>query len=338
MAESNDPEVTNKSDPTNVTPQKFSGPEDARKNSKAGKYPNVWSHKTRSGHIFTLDDSNGGEHITLQHRGGSMIQFMPDGAVQFVSHNGQYNFVFGENRVKITGAYDVTVEGGGSLKVDGDYDVTVKGHMNYAVGGDINMTSENFNQLARSRMDVVSDSYTHKSKRNMLLQSTEGSITQTAEKAVTITSQGDSVSLGANKQIGLHAKDGEAVVKSGGKMSFLTKGELAMQSEANDISLKGNQIKQESMSGFFIKSGSDTNIKSDQEVKLTASGGLVHAHGTGMNKSTEATGVDWLSGPEEASEESPTPADDAETTFKAKLGDDTPNYGYVDANGNVMPS
>ena len=37
MAESNDPEVTNKSDPTNVTPQKFSGPEDARKNSKAGK-------------------------------------------------------------------------------------------------------------------------------------------------------------------------------------------------------------------------------------------------------------------------------------------------------------
>ena len=332
MAESNDPEVTNKSDPTNVTPQKFSGPEDARKNSKAGKYPNVWSHKTRSGHIFTLDDSNGGEHITLQHRGGSMIQFMPDGAVQFVSHNGQYNFVFGENRVKITGAYDVTVEGGGSLKVDGDYDVTVKGHMNYAVGGDINMTSENFNQLARSRMDVVSDSYTHKSKRNMLLQSTEGSITQTAEKAVTITSQGDSVSLGANKQIGLHSKDGETVVKSGGKMSFLTKGELALQSQTSKVSIQGSQIHQKSDGAFYIKAGSQTNIQSQNDIRMESTGGLVHAKGTGINLGEwEPTG-----GP--ASPASPTSADDAETTFKAKLGDDTPNYGYVDANGNVMPS
>ena len=332
MAESNDPEVTNKSDPTNVTPQKFSGPEDARKNSKAGKYPNVWSHKTRSGHIFTLDDSNGGEHITLQHRGGSMIQFMPDGAVQFVSHNGQYNFVFGENRVKITGAYDVTVEGGGSLKVDGDYDVTVKGHMNYAVGGDINMTSENFNQLARSRMDVVSDSYTHKSKRNMLLQSTEGSITQTAEKAVTITSQGDSVSLGANKQIGLHAKDGEAVVKSGGKMSFLTKGELALQSQTSKVSIQGDEIHQKSSGDFKIKADAKMSILAKNDVLIQSTSSVVNALGVGTNLG------DWAGVGQPADGATPTSADDAETTFKAKLGDDTPNYGYVDANGNVMPS
>ena len=142
-------ETTNKSDPKDKTPPKWTGPEDARSKKGAGTYPNYYTMRTRSGHVFTMDDSEENESVTLQHRGGSMVQFMPDGAVHFVSQNGQYNFVFGENRVMITGAYDVTVKGGGSLRVDGDYNTTVMGNHNMTVNGDYNMQARNFNAQVR---------------------------------------------------------------------------------------------------------------------------------------------------------------------------------------------
>jgi hypothetical protein len=53
------------------TPPKWDETQDARKLPGAGKYPNYWAHKTRSGHVFMMDDSKGAESITIQHRGGS---------------------------------------------------------------------------------------------------------------------------------------------------------------------------------------------------------------------------------------------------------------------------
>ena len=135
-------------DTFSTTPETMNFFKDARDMEGAGKYPNYWTHKTRSGHVFMLDDSKGAEHVTLQHRTGSMIQFMPDGAVQFTSHNGEYNMVFGAKRVKITGAYDITVEKAASLRVEGgDYNVTVpNGSVNYTIGKNFNIiTGENFN-------------------------------------------------------------------------------------------------------------------------------------------------------------------------------------------------
>ena len=83
------PRPISSKDRKDKTPPKWNGPKDARQNKEAGTYPNYWAQRTRAGHVFIMDDSKLGEHITLQHRGGSMIQFMPDGAVQSISHNGR---------------------------------------------------------------------------------------------------------------------------------------------------------------------------------------------------------------------------------------------------------
>ena len=91
------------------TPPKWDETEDARKLPGAGKYPNYWAHKTRSGHVLMLDDSKGAESVTIQHRGGSMIQIMPDGKVHVRAQNGQHTVVFGENRMYVTGAQDITM-------------------------------------------------------------------------------------------------------------------------------------------------------------------------------------------------------------------------------------
>jgi environmental stress-induced protein Ves len=207
------------SDTTNKTQPSWSSPEDARKNTNAGQYPNYHSTKTRSGHLIMMDDSNGAEHVTIQHRSGSMIQFMPDGAVQYVSHKGQYSIIFGENRILVSGAQDIVVQGDASLKIDGDYNVNVQGDMNLNVTGDLNMTAKNNNQTIRGNIDIISKNKVEKIEGSVTTQ-TQGSMSILSQKGMTIASADDSLAIGAKKQIGINAKSGALTVKSGGKTSF----------------------------------------------------------------------------------------------------------------------
>ena len=90
---------------------------DIRDKKSSGSVDQFINTKTTSGHSFTMDDSKGAEHVTIQHRTGSSIQFNPDGSVHYTTHNGKYEMVFGEDRVTITGAHDITVKGDASLRV-----------------------------------------------------------------------------------------------------------------------------------------------------------------------------------------------------------------------------
>lgn len=220
----NEPSST---DPKDVTPEKFSTPKDARNMEGAGTYPNYYSHKTRSGHNIIMDDSDGAEHVTIQHRGGSMIQFMPDGAVQFVSHNGQYNVVFGENRVKISGAQDVVVDGASSMMVKGDYNTTVQGNMTTTCHGDVAMVAKSFSAQVGENFDVQSQTSTMKSK-NMTLETT-GVLSLQGKGGVLLSSVANSVMMAASKFISMFSKgniamqgtsinmDGDTVYENSGK-------------------------------------------------------------------------------------------------------------------------
>lgn len=221
-------ETTNKSDPKDVTPEKWNGPEDARTKKGAGVYPNYYTQRTRSGHVLTFDDSEDHESVTMQHRSGSMVQFMPDGAVQFVAQNGQYTFVFGENRVKITGAYDVTVEGAASLRVKGDYNTTVMGNYNTTVNGDMNMTAKNFNAQIRGDMDVNAKNMNMKVEGSSTISSHE----QTnilSDGGLQLASTGDSIAIGAKQDIGIKSGGGKIMAQAPGKISV----------KGNEVALEG---------------------------------------------------------------------------------------------------
>ena len=137
-----------------TTPQQFNVDEDARGMEGGGQYPNYWSHKTRSGHNFIMDDSKGNETITIQHRSGTAIQMRPDGGMLLTTHNGKYEVVLGEERVTISGASDITVKGDTSLRCYGDYNVTVHKDYNLTVLGNMNMTCKNLNRQVRGTMDT----------------------------------------------------------------------------------------------------------------------------------------------------------------------------------------
>jgi hypothetical protein len=137
-----------------TTPKKFNVDEDCRGMEGGGQYPNYWSHKTRSGHCFIMDDSKGNESVTIQHRSGTAIQMRPDGGMLLTTHNGKYEVVLGEERVTISGASDITVKGDTSLRCYGDYNVTVHKDYNLTVLGNMNMTCKNLNRQVRGTMDT----------------------------------------------------------------------------------------------------------------------------------------------------------------------------------------
>lgn len=231
------PEYTPAGNPVGNTPKEWKTPPDARESG--GEYPNYYIKKSRSGHVFAMDDSEGSEHVTLQHRSGAMIQFTPDGKITFISQNGQYNIVFGENRMLVTGAYDVTVEGSGSLKVDKDYDVTVKGNYNMVVHGDMNMTVKNMNQTIRGDYHMTAKDMTMKMEGSSEISS-HGITTVSSEGGLTLASTGDSIAMGAKSKIAVKAGS-DVMVQSSGATHVKSAGAMNLQTSAK-LSLKGGTI------------------------------------------------------------------------------------------------
>jgi uncharacterized protein YaiE (UPF0345 family) len=206
------------------TPDDWNGPEDARKG--AGQYPNYWVRKTRSGHTFIFDDTQDKEHITLQHRSGAMLQMMPDGAIQIVAHRGQYNLVFGESRVKITGAQDITVDGDASFKVKGNQNMTVDGDSTLAIKGKYTVTAKSMNTTVAENMDTVAGSKTEKIDGSSTTQ-VAGAASIVSKGGMTLGSTGDDVGIGSGKNLGLAAK-GTLSTKSDGQTSMKATGDIAV--------------------------------------------------------------------------------------------------------------
>ena len=208
-----------------TTPKDWGEYDDARKNKQSGQYPNYWVRKTRSGHTLIFDDSQGGEHITLQHRSGSMTQFMPDGAVKHVSHNGQQNIVFGEHRIWVSGAHDISIEGDASIKCKGNYNATVDGDMNFTAKGGFNITAKSMNQTISEQLDIAAGSKMEKIKNSSVTQ-VHGAITMTSKYGFTAASTGDSMALGAASDVAMKS-GGQTVLQSGGQMSMKSGGNIA---------------------------------------------------------------------------------------------------------------
>lgn len=244
--------------PISTTPSEYKTPPDAR--DTGGEYPNQYTKKTRSGHVLMMDDTLGSEHITLQHRGGSMIQFTPDGRITFIAQQGQYSVIFGENRMLITGAQDIVVDGMASMKVKGDYNMTVEGNHNTVVHGDMNLTAKNFNQTIRGNMDISAKNMTAKIEGSTELTS-HGITTIASDGGLGLASTGDSVAIGAAQNIGLNSGR-KMMLESGSSLNMKAAGEMRSTSDGKS-SIQGTPI---AMDGSFILMNEGSSTASDPSV------------------------------------------------------------------------
>jgi hypothetical protein len=152
------------------SPPKYSMPEDARK--KPSEYPNYWVRKTRSGHVVMMDDTKGNEHLTIQHRSGTMMQFLPDGALHISTNKGRYDTTFGEQRTKVTGSSDLTASG-----------VSIRAKAGEAAGGgkvavtadkDFELAASESATLVTNKMSVAAGEFLHMGSKSVVMNATEG--------------------------------------------------------------------------------------------------------------------------------------------------------------------
>lgn len=241
------------------TEAKWNGKKDARDLPGALTYNNYTSTRTRSGHTLTLDDSKGAESITVQHRSGSMFQCLPDGSMQFVSHNGQYTVVFGENRMLITGAHDVTVRGDCSLSVDGDYNMTVQGNHNTVVTGDMNITAKNMNTVVRGNMDTSAKNMTTKIEGSTEI-TTEGVTNIVSDGGLSLSSTTESVSILGQGDVGIGA-EGKIMIDAGGTMDMKSGGAMRQQSGGAMSMKAGGNIGMDGSSDIWLNSGKSVDAE-----------------------------------------------------------------------------
>jgi uncharacterized protein (DUF2345 family) len=290
-----------------TTPRAVNFDKDARSMEGAGAYPNYWSHKTRSGHTFIMDDSEGKETVTLQHRSGTGIQMRPDGGMLLTTHNGKYEVTFGENRVTISGAQDITVKGDASMRVYGNHNVTVHKDYNLTVLGDMNVTAKNMNRSIRGNMDTTAKNI---NKR------VEGSSTYNTMGAHSVVSEGNMmVASRTQKAFFAGGKGIHASVTDQGDMTFKNeKGNMHMETKegkfdakfsdgTNEVTLlaKDGALHAQAAKAVNVESKQDKiQVKAKKDVGITAtSGGVnVDAQSGGINMAatqnivTKSTGGD----------------------------------------------
>ena len=182
-----------------ITPSKVSFPQDTREKKEAQDPRNTYQHKTRSGHLIEMCDNDGAEHVTIQHRSGSMIQFQPDGKIVITSAEGRYTTVFGEDRMYVTGAHDIVVDGAASLRVTKDYNVTVDGDMNLTVTGNMNtVVGKNEHTLIVGNQVLRAKNQTTKIKENTE-HSTEGKTLIGSDGDMQVSSTKGNITVGADQ-------------------------------------------------------------------------------------------------------------------------------------------
>jgi hypothetical protein len=92
-----------------------------------GVYPFVSTQRTRSGHVFEVNDALGYERILRQHKSGTLEDMRPDGSRIIVVQGSNYTVIHGDNGITVVGDCNITVNGNLNTTVMGNHTHTVHG-------------------------------------------------------------------------------------------------------------------------------------------------------------------------------------------------------------------
>ena len=113
----------------------------AKPPSYNARYPYNNAIETESGHAFELDDTPDYERINIMHRGGSHLEFRPEGSVQQKIMNNSSRMIEGDETVHI--------KGNKLVYIDGDLTYIVGGSVTYLVEKDFKVSAKNISFNAK---------------------------------------------------------------------------------------------------------------------------------------------------------------------------------------------
>lgn len=235
-------EYKNDGGPADKTPPNWSQKKDIKQVEGSGEYPNYWVRQTRSGINVIFDDTKDRESLTIQHPSGSTIQFLPDGGVQYISHNGQQNVVFGENRVLITGAQDTTVRKDSSTVTHGECNTTVHKGMNVSCGEQYNVVAKSHNAKYTNQCDVSAKSQSTKITEDGSAEY-GGSFTQTTNGGLAFVAKNSGCTMHGKTGVGIQGDTG-VCVQSPATVNMIGLGGIFLDARGGEIRLNSGSAKE----------------------------------------------------------------------------------------------
>ena len=115
--------------------------------------PHRWGHVAPSGSRVEINDTGGGERISIVHKSGAAYVIDPDGSVFITSasrRGGGIGAPFGDYFISAGG--DVVIKGGASISVDTPGDLTLN------VGGTLNISAAAYNLHTKVMNEVIDGS------------------------------------------------------------------------------------------------------------------------------------------------------------------------------------
>jgi hypothetical protein len=260
---------------------------DPRTEEGSGEYTEYTSFKTRSGHVFQLDDTQGAETVTLQHRGGTAIQISPDGSLHLTAHNGKYEIFFGEDRMTVSGAQDITVKGDASMRIYGDYNVTCQKDYNLTVLGNFNLAAKNHNRHILGNIDTQARNE-NKNLMGSSAKKARGAIAYVAKGSIGMMSQSDQGFFGGAAGANIWAKNGDItqnIAEKGNFHSETKDGEVHVKSTGKmNYESSEDAIKMTSEKDFGLESKTrGIQAKAQQSIGLSSTSGDIQAKAAGGN-------------------------------------------------------
>lgn len=200
------------------------------------QYPYNRVIETAAGHSIEMDDTPGGERITIFHNTGSFIEIDNTGVMNIKSNGDLYlgsakNIIViaeGRQMVKVKGDAIISVDGNMVHEVSGDMQQIVRGNYELSVGGQLNLNGSEEIQARAAKLR-----------------------------------------LEANVE-GINLKSGKQINIESGKSIHMKSGIAIFQEAANAINLKGENIYTQASGQFNIK-GDTVKIGGNGKISVSAS-------------------------------------------------------------------
>lgn len=127
----------------------------------ADGYPRNRMFKTKSGHMISINDTDGDETIRIVHRTGTYTEYQPDGSVKEVITGNLERQVNGNMTENVLGNRFENVDGNMGMDVGGNLKNVVSGHTTNSSGGEITSISGGMHKLHSANLVDISGSQVH---------------------------------------------------------------------------------------------------------------------------------------------------------------------------------
>jgi len=191
--------------------------EEQKPGGDSSKYLGNHTYTTEAGHKIEVDNSPNDRRIHIYHASGTFIEIKDDGAriSKIVAHDQQY--IDDGKDERITGDFNLTVDGNVLVHVTGDMKTEVKGDYELVVHGDYRIKSagNHFQETGGDERVQVNGKTSHRSTGDREHITGGNSVESVGGNSTTTTTGNSETMTGGN---GSTITGGEQAIISGGSM------------------------------------------------------------------------------------------------------------------------